>query len=333
MTAGATWRRSCLAAAAVLCGIPCALAAGTTSAEAAYPVRSIRVIVPAAPGGTVDLLTRVLGERLETMLGVPVVVDNRPGANGIVGNELTRRAMPDGYTLLAATTATHVMTPHVVAGLAYDPLRDFLPIINLAYQTKVVLVSPALGVATLGELVALARSRPRQLNFASTGIGSSSHLDTEQLAALTGIELVHIPYRGSAQTIAALGANEVQVLLASVTAAQPAVAAGRVRALAVMTDRRSALLPSVPTIVEAGLPRLDVQTWIGFLAPARTPPPIVDSLNQTLNRVLSSPDIRAWLEKQGLEPVGGSPEAFDAEIRADLDKWGKTTRRLGIRPQ
>jgi len=331
--AAAAWRRPCLAAAALLCGIPCALAADTTSPEAAYPIRPIRIIVPAAPGGTVDLLTRVLGERLETMLGVPVVVDDRPGANGIVGNDLARRAIPDGYTLLAATTATHVMAPHVVAGVTYDPLQDFVPVINLVYQTKVVLVSGTLGVATLGELVALARSRPGQLNYASTGIGSSSHLDTEQLAALTGIELVHIPYRGSAQTVAALSANEVQVLLASVTAAQPAIVAGRVRALAVIADRRSPLLPGVLTIVEAGLPRLDVQTWIGFVAPAGTPPAIVENLNRMLNRVLRGPDIRAWLEKQGLEPVGGSPAEFASEMRTDLDKWGKVVRRLGIRPQ
>jgi tripartite-type tricarboxylate transporter receptor subunit TctC len=279
------------------------------------------------------MVSRVLGERLETMAGVPVVVDNRPGANGIIGNEFVKRAAPDGYTLLAASTSTHAMTPHVVASLPYDPLQDFVPVVNLVYQTKVVLASSALGVATLGELVALARRRPGQLNFASTGIGSSSHLDTEQLAALTGIELVHIPYRGSAQNVAAISANEVQVLLASVTAALPAIAAGRVRALAVMADRRSPLLPDVPTIVEAGLPHLDVQTWIGFLVPAATPPPVVGHLNRMLNHALRSPDMRAWLERQGLEPVGGPPEAFAAEIRADFDKWGKIVRQLGIRPQ
>jgi tripartite-type tricarboxylate transporter receptor subunit TctC len=326
-------RWSCLAVTALLCGCTCTLAEGATSAAIPYPVRPIRIIVPLAPAGTVDLLSRMLGERLEAMLGVPVVVENKAGANGIIGTEFAKRAPPDGYTLLAASTSTHVMTPHAVANLPYDPLQDFVPVINLAYQTKVVLVSTALGVATLGELVTLARSRPGQLNYASIGVGSSAHLDTEQLAALTGIELVHIPYRGSAQNIAALSANEVQVLLASVTAAQAAVAAGRVRALAVMADRRSPLLPGVPTMVEAGLPRLDVQTWIGFLAPAGIPPPIVEDLNQALNSVLRSPDIRAWMEKQGLEPIGGSPAAFGTEIRADFDKWGKVTRGLGIRPQ
>ncbi len=317
----------------LLCGGTGAFAADTTSADAAYPVRPIRIIAPYGPGGTVDLLSRVLGERLETALGVAVVVENKAGANGMIGTELAKRASPDGYTLLTASTSTHVMTPHVVARLPYDPLQDFVPVINLVYQTKVVLVSTALGVTTLGELVALARSRPGQLNYASAGVGSSAHLDTEQLAALTGIELVHIPYRGSAQNVAAIIANEVQVLLASVTAARPALAGGRARALAVIADRRSPLLPEVPTLVEAGLPRLDVQTWIGFVAPAGTPPPIVDKLNQTLNRILRSADMQAWLQEQGLDPIGGTPAAFDREIRADFDKWGKTTRRLGIRPQ
>jgi len=326
-------RRPCLAVIALLGGCIGPLAAGASPAEPTYPARPIRVIVPQAAGGTVDLLTRMLGERMETMFGVAFVVDDKPGANGIIGNEAAKRAPPDGYTLLAASTATHAMTPHVVANLSYDPLQDFVPVINLVHQTKVILVSSALSVATVGELVALARRRPGQLNFASTGVGSSSHLDTAQLAALTGMELVHIPYRGSAQTIAALIANEVQVLLASVTAALPAVASGRVRALAVMADQRSPLLPHVPTLVEAGLPRVDAETWLGFVAPAGTPTAIVDNLNQMLNRILQSPDTRAWLAKQGLEPVGGSRESFDLEIRADLDKWGKVVSRLGIRPQ
>lgn len=326
-------RRLSLVVALLLGSSASQLAAGATNAESPYPARPIRVVVPQAACGTADLLTRMLGERMEALLGAGFVVENKPGANGIIGNETVKRASPDGYTLLTASTATHAMAPHVVANLPYDPLQDFVPVINLVHQTKVVLVSSALGVATLGELVALARSRPGRLNFASTGVGSSSHLDTAQLTTLTGIELVHVPYRGSAQAVTALIGNEVQVLVASVTAAQPALAAGRIRALAVMADQRSPLLPDVPTMVEAGLPRFDVQTWIGFLAPAGTPTWIVDKLNVALNSILRSPDARAWLERQGLEPIGGSPEAFDSEIRADLDKWGKVARRLGIRPQ
>jgi tripartite-type tricarboxylate transporter receptor subunit TctC len=317
--------------------MPCccvaSLASGAATDEPLYPLRPIHVIVPQAPGGTVDLLTRMLGERMRAMFGVAVVIEDKPGANAMIGNGAVKRAAPDGYTLLAASTATHVMAPLVAPGGSYDPLRDFVPVIDLVVQTKVILVSADLGVATLDELVTRARSRPRQLNFASTGVGSSSHLDTVQLASLIGMELVHIPYRGSAQSVAALMTNEVQVLLASVTAAQPALAGGRARALAVLANQRSPLLPDVPTMVEAGLPGLDVQTWIGILAPAGTEPRIVDDLNALLNRVLRSPETRAWLEKQGLEPVGGSPESFDSEIRADLDKWGNVVSRLGIRSQ
>ena len=321
------------AAAAILLAVIGFCVTAVPAAEPPYPIRPIRFIVPAAPGGTLDQLTRVLGDKLEQALGVAVYVEDKPGANGLIGNDAAARAAPDGYTFLAATTSTHVMTPHVAASPPYDPLQDFTPVINLVYQTKVVLVNGSLGVSSLKELVALARRRSGQLNYGSVGVGSSSHLDTEQLAALTGMELAHIPYRGSAQTVAALMSNEVQVLLASVTAAQPALASGRVQALAVLADRRSPLLPGVPTIVEAGLPHLDVQTWIGVLAPAGTPPRIVESLNLALNRALRAADVRAWLDKQGLEPIGGTPEAFDAEIRADFDKWGKVTRRLGIRPQ
>jgi len=322
-----------VAAAMLLCFGAFCLTTDVASAQGAYPTRPIRVIVPQAPAGTADLLARMLGEQMERVLGVAVVVDDKPGAGGIIGNEIAKRAFPDGYTLLAASTATHAMTPHVVAVLPYDPIADFVPVINLVYQTKVVLVNASLGASTLGALVTLARSRPGQINYASTGVGSSSHLDTEQLAALTDMKLVHIPYRGSAQTVAALIANEVQVLIASVTAAQAAVASGQVRALAVLSDRRSPLLPGVPTIEEEGLPRLNVQTWIGFLAPAGTPSPIVETLNATLNRILRSERTRAWLLGQGLEPVGGSAGAFEAEIRADLENWGKATRRLGLHKQ
>jgi tripartite-type tricarboxylate transporter receptor subunit TctC len=334
VTAGCTdiRRRLRLAAVVLLCAGSLWSATAATS-EVVYPVRPMRVIVPQAAGGTVDLLTRMLAERMEAALSVAVVVDDRPGANGIIGTELAKRAAPDGYTLLAASTSTHAMTPHVALGLPYDSLRDLMPVVNLAYQTKVVLASSALEITTLGELVAFARKRPGQLNYASAGMGSSSHLDTEQLMALTGIELVHIPYRGSTQTVAALIANEVQVLLASVGAAQAAIRAGRVRALAVMADKRSSLLPDVPTIQEAGLPRLDVQTWIGFVVPAGTSPAIVERLNSTLNRILGDADIRRWMEQQGLEPIGGTSAAFDAEIRSDFEKWGQVTRRLRIRPQ
>jgi tripartite-type tricarboxylate transporter receptor subunit TctC len=299
----------------------------------AWPRRAIRLVVPQAPGGTADVVARMLGDRLESALGVPVVVDNRPGANGVIGTEFARRAAPDGYTLLLASTATHAMAPHTSAAATFDPLADFVPITNLAWQTKVVLVSTALPVTSVSELVAYARLRPGALNYASTGFGSSSHLDTELLASATGIALHHVPYRGSGQTVAAISTGEVQVLIASLTAAQGAIESGRVRPLAVLSARRSTLVPDVPTIAEAGIPSLDVRTWLGLVAPAGTPGAIVDGLDRLVGRMLAASAVRSWFDVQGLEPASGTPSSFEALIRADVAKWGDVARRLEIRPK
>ena len=295
--------------------------------NATYP----SFVVPQAAGGTADLVARMLADRLEPMLGVPIVVDDRAGAGGVIGTEIVRRAPPDGYTWLLASTATHAMAPQVLPSATFDPQRDFTAVANLAWQTKVVLVSAAVPVATLGELVAYARKRPGQLNYASTGVGSSSHLDTELLAAATGIALHHVPYRGSGQTVTAVSVDEVQVLIASVTAALPAIEAGRARPLAVLSGVRSPLLPSVPTIAEAGVPSLDVRTWLGLVAPAGIPWAIVDELDRRIDRLLESAAVRAWFEAQGLEIATGTPTSFEALIRADVAKWGELARRLGIR--
>ena len=307
--------------------------AGRALAIERWPARPIRLVVPQAAGGTADLLARMLAERLEAALGVPVVVDNRPGANGLIGTDAVRRAAPDGYTLLVASTATHAMAPHAGSGGGFDPVRDFTAVINLAWQTKVVLASAAVPASTLADFVAYARERPGKLNYASTGIGSSSHVDAELLAAATGVELVHIPYRGSGQTVAALVANEVQLLLASITAAYGAIQQGQVRALAVLSERRSPLLPAVPAIAEAGVVVPDLKTWIGIVAPADTPWSIVASLNAALARLLADAPVRGWLDGQGLEPIGGSPGSFQDAIRADVVRWGGIVRRLGSGPK
>ena len=300
----------------------------SAGANEPWPARALRLVVPQAVGGTADLLARMLAERLESLAGVAVVVDNRPGANGLIGSDVVRRAAPDGYTLLLASTATHAMAPHVVPVAPFDPLRDFTAVINLAWQTKVVLASDAVPVSTLSEFVAFARQRPGRLNYASTGIGSSSHVDTELLAAAAGIRLVHVPYRGSGQTVAALTSDEVQLLLASVTAAHGAIQQRQVRALAVLSERRSPLLPGVPTIAEAGIVAPDLRTWLGVVAPVGTPSRIVQSLNAMFGRSMTDPTVRNWLEQQGLEPIGGTPAAFDATIRTDVVRWGGVVRRI-----
>lgn len=304
---------------------PVALANGES-----WPSRPVRIVVPQAAGGTADALARALGDRLEPALGVPVVVEDRPGANGMIAGTTTRRAPGDGTTLLLASTATYVVAPMVTAGETFDPARDFVPVANVAMQTKVLLVSLATPATTLRELVAHARRRPGELNYASTGVGSSSHLDTELFASIAGLRLVHVPYRGSGQTVVALTTNEVQLLLASITAALGAIQAGQVRALAILADHRTPLLPSVPTIAEAGLPSFDVRTWLGIVAPEGTPAAIVDPLNAAVNGVVASAPMRDWLAAQGLDPIGGTPEAFGAQIRADVEKWGRLVARLGL---
>ena len=307
------------------------LAPLTARAQPAWPARPLRLVVPQSAGGAVDLVSRVMAERLEPGLGVTVVVENKPGASGVIGVEAVKRAAPDGYTLLMASSNTHTMLPHLIDPLPYDPFRDFAPVANFSYTTKMIVVSNALNATTLAELVGVARDRPGVLNYGSAGIGSSNHLDTEMFARAAGIRLVHVPYRGSAQGLNALVAGEIQVLLVSVTSALPLVRAGRVRAIAVFSDRRAPRLPEVPTVAEGGYPDLDVRTWMGVVVPAATPGVIVDRLNREINRLLATPAMREWLADQGLEAASGTPGGFAATLRADFAKWGAVVRELGLR--
>jgi tripartite-type tricarboxylate transporter receptor subunit TctC len=298
-----------------------------------YPSRPIRIIVPSAPSGAGDVVARELGERLGVALRIPVIIENRAGASGVIGSDFAARAAPDGYTLLFATSATHIIAAHMISNLPYDPLRDFTPIINAGYATSVVVINATLPIYTLGEFIAYARMRPGQLNYASSGTGSANHIDTEVFAALAGIKLTHVPYRGTADGYRALLADEVQVMFGAITSALPHVKSGKLRALVVLTDRRSPLLPDVPTIAQAGLGSVDVRKWLGFLAPAGTPPEIVARLNRTFDAILHEPDVRTWMDRQGFELAGGSPRAFDRELHADFAKWGETVQRLGIRSE
>jgi tripartite-type tricarboxylate transporter receptor subunit TctC len=294
-------------------------------------VRPIRLVVPTASGGAADLVARQVAERLGHALRNTVVVESKPGASGVIGSELVAHAAPDGYTLLFATSATQVINAYAIGKLPYDPLRDFAPIINLGYVTSVVVVNPALPVHTIAELIAYARARPGTLNYASSGTGSANHIDTEVFAALAGIHLVHIPYRGTADGYRALLRNEVQLMFGSITSALPYIRAGTLRALAVLVDRRSPLLPDVPTIAQAGLGSVDVRKWFGVLAPAGAPPAIVQLLNRRLDSILREPEMRAWLERQGVDPGGGSAREFDEVLRADHARWGEMARQLNIR--
>lgn len=315
----------------LLCALPLLCAAG--QCKGAYPSRPIRIVVPQTPGGAVDLVARMLADRLETALGCPVVVDDRPGANGVIGTEAVKDAAADGYTLLAASSSTHAMAPHTMARRSYDALGDFVPIVNVAYTTKVVMVNPTLPVHTLAEFIAYARARPGVLNYGSTGRGSSTDLDVELFAADAKLSLVHIPYRGAPQANNALINNEVQLVLGSLTAALSALQSGKVRALAVVSDARVPLLPDVPTMAEAGMPGFAIQTWIGLVAPAGTPSRIVDRLNRTVNAVLREASVRQWMDGLGLGVIGGSAQQFARRIGDDYLLWGEVVRRLGLPPQ
>ncbi len=307
-----------------------AVATGAACADD-YPSRPVRIVVPNGAGGSVDLVTRAIAARLESELGQPFIVENRTGASGAIGADVVRAAAADGYVLLAASSATNTIVPHAQAGVHYDGVRDFEPIVNLALTTKMIVVHPSLRVHTVSELIAYAKARPGVLNYSSTGIGSSTHLDAEMFAALAGIRIVNVPYRTPGQQNAAVVANDVQFVIGSITSAIGSVRAGRLRALAVVGQQRSPLLPDVPTIAEAGMPELEIRTWIGLAAPARTPPSVIALLDRAANKALADPVLRMWMYDQGLEPIGGSAESFRDTLVHDDAKWKREIERLGIR--
>jgi tripartite-type tricarboxylate transporter receptor subunit TctC len=305
--------------------VPLAHSAG----EAPYPAKAIRILVPTAPGGAGDTLARYMGERLGIALRVPVVVENRPGAGGLIGTEVAARAAPDGYTILFGATPTHVLAPLVMRA-NFDPMRDFIAVFNAAYTTSVLVVNDRMPASTVAELVAYARARPGVLNYASSGVGSANHIDTEVFMDVAGLRLVHIPYRGTADGYRALAADEVQLMFGAVTSALPAITAGKARPLAVLTSARSPMLPQVPTLAEAGLRDVDVRKWQGFLVPAGTPAEIVTLLNATFEKIVREPAVRDWIERQGYEVAGGSAESFARYLVRDEHKWRAVIDRLGL---
>jgi tripartite-type tricarboxylate transporter receptor subunit TctC len=299
------------------------------ASEAPYPARTIRILVPTAPGGAGDTLARYMGERLGIALRVPVVVENRPGAGGLIGTEIAARSPADGYTILFGATPTHVLAPLLVRA-GFDPVRDFIAVFNAAYTTSVLVVNDRVPARTVSELVAYAKARPGALNYASSGVGSANHVDTEVFMDVAGLHLVHVPYRGTADGYRALAADEVQVMFGAVTSALPAITAGKARPLAVLTSVRSPMLPQVPTLGEAGLHDVDVRKWQGFLVPAGTPGEIVTLLNATFGKIVREPEVRDWIQRQGYEVAGGSAESFASYLAGDQYKWRAIIDRLGL---
>jgi len=307
------------------------LAAANALGAEAYPSRPIRLIVPSGAGGVTDILARILAERMRTSLGQQVVVDNRPGAGGIVGTEIVARASPDGYTLVMVFPS-HAVNPSLNAKMPYDSVADFAPITLVSGVSQVLLVQPAMPVKSVKELIAYAKARPRQLNFGSVGKGSLGHLSAELFAAQAGIELVHVAYKGAPQIMAALLSSEVQIYFNVPISALSQIRAGKVRALGVSTAERLAVLPEVPTIAEAALPGYESTGWNGILAPAKTSRAVIERLHREVVTALRAPDIQAQLTAQAVESVGNTPEEFAKILRADVAKWADVLKRAGIQP-
>ena len=298
-----------------------------------YPTKPIRIIIPTAPGGNPDFIARPIAQKMSEAMKQAIVIDNRPGAAGIIGVEFVARAAPDGYTILFGAIG-HVATPSALhAKLAFDAIKDFAPISLLAAAPFALFVHPSLAARSVQELVALAKARPGQINYASFGIGSFTHFVTEALSASVGIKMVHVPYKGSAPAAAALLSGEVVMSFDALQATLPQVQAKRLHALAIGATRRAPIAPDIPTFAEAGFPEITASAWFGLFAPANTPRDIVVKLHAEAVRALASPEIRDQFERAGIEPVGNTPEEFAAIVRSDIAKFTKIAKDAGIRAE
>jgi tripartite-type tricarboxylate transporter receptor subunit TctC len=297
-----------------------------------YPSKTIRLVVISAPGGTTDVLARVIAQNLSESLGQPVITDNRPGGGGIIASEITARANPDGYTLLYAHTVYSVL-PSLYRKLSYDPVKDFAPIGLVALFPNVLIVNNAVPARSVKELIALARSQPGKLNYAAGTTGGVAHLSGEMFKSMAGVDIIHVPYKGTGALLVAVIGGESQLSFATLPASMPHVRAGRVRALAISADRRSPVLPDLPTVSESGLPGFDVSAWNGVLAPRGTPRSVVEQLNRELRRIVALPAATERARAEGAEIITqGTPEQFAAYIQSQIAKWAKVVKFADIRP-
>jgi tripartite-type tricarboxylate transporter receptor subunit TctC len=301
-------------------------------AAAQYPAKPVRFIVPSSAGGGTDIIARALAQKLSEALGQQFVVENRPGAGQMIGIELAARAPADGHTILM-TASTLAINPIMYKKVSYDPLRDFAPITQAASLPNVLVVHPSLPARSVAELVALAKREPGKIAYASAGVGTSPQMSVELLKSLAGIDLLHVPYKGTGPGVIDVLAGQVKVMTPNVLTALPHIKSGRLRALAVTSAKRSEALPEVPTMAEAGVPGYESVQWYGVLAPAGTPREIVQRLYAEIAKALHAGEVRERLAADGAEPVGSTPEEFAAFIRAEIAKWSKVAKAAGINPE
>jgi tripartite-type tricarboxylate transporter receptor subunit TctC len=304
-----------------------------TSSGQAYPLRPVRFVIPFPPGGGNDILGRAFAERLSERLGQQWVVDNRGGASSIIGAEIVARAPADGYTLLLGTNSTLAVVPSLRGKLPYDPVRDYDPVSLMSSSPYLLVVNPGFEARTLNELIALAKAKPGQLNFGSPGYGTSNHLAFEMFKFMAGIDITHIPYKGTSAMITDLLGGRVSVMLVSTASVRPLVLAGKLRALGISTAKRSPAMPEVTPIAESGVPGFNNASWVGLVAPRGTPPAIIKRLNAEINRVINEGDLKDMLASQGFVPDGSTPQEFAAHVRDELARYRKLVKDAGIKPE
>ena len=315
----------------ILAALSLALSATMAIAQGNFPAKPIKLIVPYPAGGGADLLARGVAQRLGDALGQPIVIDNRPGANGIIGTDAVAKAMPDGYTLLLGNVGPNAINQALYPKLPYDCVKDFAPIGQMATTAHVLAVHPSVPTQNVQELIALAKASPGKLTYASTGNGGSPHLAGELFDMLAGVKMTHVPYKGATPANTDLIGGQVTMAFNTLPPLLSHIKNGRVRALAVTTSKRASTLPGVPTLAEAGVPGYDVSTWYGLLAPAATPPQIVARLNAELNKLLQSPEMKSQMAEKGFEVETGTPAQFGSLISTEVVKWTKVAKAANVR--
>lgn len=316
----------------LLCALLLAAVGITPAFAQPYPSKPIKIVVPYPPGGFNDTLGRTLAAKFSESWGQPAVVENKPGGNTLIGNDFVAKSAPDGHTLLIVAFPFSVV-PSLFKTMPYDTVKDFAPVILAATSPNLLVVHPSLPASSVGELIALAKAKPGSLSYASTGNGSSNHISMELFKSLAGVNIVHIPYKGSGPAVSDLLGGQVQLMFDNTPNVLPQVKAGRLRALGSSGTKRSPLTPEVPTVAEAGVAGYEVMVWFGVVAPAGTPREIISKLNAEVTRILAMPDVRERFLAQGVEPVGSTPEQFGEHIRAQMAKWGKVVQDAGVKAE